>query len=196
MSETNGINGNGNLVMAIAPITRENGSKALVYGERMESLPISDTESVEIDAALFSGKTQMRLLNIKLALKVAGKGNDKETRKWFNDEVRDPFHKALRYMNKRVQNEWTPKSVGFTRRHDKKGNATITGKFGYEHSVKVATPESLGKEIANGEVKAGKQSVGKAKRQANKKAKALKNPETATAPETAPVETKNEETKS
>lgn len=89
----------------------------------------------EIDPALLRGKGTMRLVNIKAAKKLAGKDTDEGT-VWFNKEVRDVFHKALKFANRMAMEKGTPVSLGISTRTTKKtGRVVMTTKHGYEHEV-------------------------------------------------------------
>lgn len=123
------------------------------------SFPIGGTERVQIDPALLRGRGTLRLSNIKQALKIAGRTNDVEGRKWFNSQVRDPWHKVLKFATRQALEHGKPVSLGLSRRTTKRtGQVTLTSKHGFEY-VEVPPTE---KAIAD---KAEKQSKNRAKRQ-------------------------------
>lgn len=129
------------------------------------SFPISLTERVEFDPALLRGKGTIRLVNIKTAKKLAGK-DDKAGTVWFNREVRDPWHKVLKFAARQSLAHGTPVSLGLSRRKNRKtGEQVLTTKHGFEF---IEIP-ALDKSIAD---KARKQSKNRAKRQ-NRKNKPL-----------------------
>src|SRR6185436_3466272 len=83
--------------------------------------------------------TNLRLKNIKTALKGLEKQGVKLPdgkaigQKWFNDNVRDPFHKVLRYAARYSLKNGEPVSLAFTRRtHKDTGVITTTAKHGFE----------------------------------------------------------------
>ena len=123
---------------------------AVRFGDHKEVLRISETETVEIDAFMFTGPKILKLKKIKPVLSAINKAGNRMpdgkeySVKWFDDEVRDPFHKVLRFINRQSMEHGKPVSVGFTRRTDKKtGTQTVTAKHGYEFEVKPPAPATV-----------------------------------------------------
>lgn len=108
------------------------------YGEQPAYVfPIDNKGGIgRIDRALLSGKGTKRLLNIKKALKVAGKENTPENRAWFNREVRDVWHKVLRFAAKDSLANGKPVSLGLSLRRTKRGGEILTSRHGFEQVVK------------------------------------------------------------
>lgn len=152
--------GNKSLLPSFPGIVEETSGVPVKFGESEPlRFPISLTERVSIDPALMRGRGTLRLANIKQALKIAGKTNDADGRKWFNSEVRDPWHKVLKFATKQALEYGKPVSLGLSRRTAKKtGQVTLTSKHGFEY-VEVPATE---KAVAD---KAAKQSATRAKRQ-------------------------------
>lgn len=130
------------------------------FGEQPAlSFPISATERVSIDPAMMRGRGTLRLVNIKAGLKIAGKTNDADGRKWFNGNVRDPWHKVLKFAARDALANGKPVSLGLSKRTSKKtGQVTLTSKHGFEHVLKAPEAKAV-------EEKAAKQSKTRAKRQ-------------------------------
>jgi len=96
----------------------------------------NDGEIATIDPALLRGRGTLRLLNIKQALKVAGRTNDADNRKWFNVSVRDVWHKVLKFAARDALANGKPVSLGLSKRTSKKtGQVTLTSKHGFEHVI-------------------------------------------------------------
>lgn len=140
------------------------------YGDKQEVLPISATERVSIDAYFFQSATNFRLKKIKTAVqglkkagvKVDGKDVDSV---WFNANVRDPFHKVLRFAAKHSLEHGKPVSLAFTRRTIKStGEQIVTAKHAFEHTVTGPKVEAIADKAAVA-AKAAKQSATRAKRQ-------------------------------
>jgi len=153
------------------------------FGDKKEILRISETQTVEIDAFMFTGPKILKLKKIKPVLAAINKAGNRMADgkeysvKWFDDEVRDPFHKVLRFINRQSMEHGKPVSVGFTRRTDKKtGSQVVTAKHGYEFEIKPPTPatvtESAVKALADqakaNEEKAKEQSSTRGRRQSKK----------------------------
>ncbi len=155
---------------------------AVRFGDKKEILRISDNETVEIDAFMFTGPKILKLKKIKPVLSAINKAGNRMpdgkeySVKWFDDEVRDPFHKVLRFINRQSMEHGKPVSVGFTRRTDKKtGTQTVTAKHGYEFEVKLAPPTAIAGEVQKladqakaNEDKAKEQSETRGRRQSRK----------------------------
>lgn len=161
-------------------IVESDGGSVIVYGSQPSlQFPTSATELVSIDPALLRGKGTLRLLNIKQALKVAGRANDPDNRKWFNTEVRDVWHKVLKFAARDALANGKPVSLGLSKRTAKKtGQVTLTSKHGFEHVLRLATPTAIADEAAKLADKSAKEaaketakSEARAKRQAAKAAK-------------------------
>jgi hypothetical protein len=129
-------------------------------------------ETAEIDPAMLRGKGTRRLVNIAAGLKLAGLANDKSAagianRKWFNSNVRDVWHKVLKFAAKDSLAHGKPVSLGLSTKTNKKnGQVTLTAKHGFEHVLKAPNEKAI-------EDKANKQSKTRAKRQ-NRKAHKVK----------------------
>lgn len=107
----------------------------------------------------------MRLVNIKDAKKMAGKDDDAGT-VWFNREVRDPWHRILKFANRLSMESGAPKSLGMSTRTTKKtGKVVLTTTHAYEHTLKEghSVSDATVKQVAD-EAKANKQSRNRAKR--------------------------------
>lgn len=124
------------------------------YGDKQEALRISDTETVSIDAYFFTSPTNLKLKHIKVALSgllKAGvtlpdgtKPEGVNGQVWFNTNVRDPFHKVLKYAARQSLERGKPVSLAFTRRTNlKTGEITTTAKHGFEFVTKLPQPESV-----------------------------------------------------
>ena len=166
------------LIIAEFPRIQDSVERAEVkYGDRTESLPISATERVSIDAYFFQSATNFRLKKIKTAIAGLKKAGVKQTNGsdidsvWFNANVRDPFHKVLRFAAKQSLETGKPVSLAFTRRTVKAtGLQIVTAKHAFEHEVPgpgtaKAIPDAVVK-------KAEKQSKNRANRQ-NRKSKRI-----------------------
>lgn len=126
----------------------------------------------EIDPALLRGKGTMRLVNIKAAKKLAGKDTDEGT-VWFNKEVRDVFHKALKFANRLALERGVPVSLGISTRTTKKtGRVVMTTKHGYEHEIVPAHDE---KALNKARVQSKHRAKRQARKLANQKRKGLTN---------------------
>lgn len=152
----------------------------VMFGDRKESLQVSGNEKVEIDAYFFASKTNLKLKNIKTALNGLKKQgvklpDGKEIgQKWFNDNVRDPFHKVLRYAARHSLSHGAPVSLAFTKRLNKDtGVITTTAKHGFEFKTAPTKPEAVEAVADKAADKAAKkelsQSKTRAKRQQGKK---------------------------
>lgn len=151
----------------------------IVYGDRKESLRVSDDELVSIDAYFFASPTNLKLKHIKTALnglkKQGVKIDGKEVgQKWFNDNVRDPFHKVLRYAARFSLNHGAPVSLAFTKRLNKDtGVITTTAKHGFEFKSEPTQSEKIEEKADKAADKTAKkekaQSKTRAKRQQGKK---------------------------
>lgn len=152
------------------------------FGDRKESLRISETVTVEIDSFWFTGPKVLKLKKMKPALAAVNKAGNRMpdgkeyNAKWFDDNVRDPFHKVLRFCAKQSQDHGEPVSVGFTRRTVKStGEQIVTAKHGFEFKVKLpAAPaiasavQQLADQAKANEEKAREQSETRSKRQKGK----------------------------
>lgn len=124
------------------------------YGEHVETFPISKTETVKIDAYFFQSPKSLKLKKIKVALsglKKAGvklEGGGEVDSDWFNREVRDPFHKVLRFAFRYSAEHGTPSTLAFSRRKDRSGQVTVTSKHGFEHIIVPPSPAFLEAEAA------------------------------------------------
>jgi hypothetical protein len=69
-------------------------------GEGMISLCVGENKTVQIDRAFLKGTRSLRLVHILEWHKLLGIKQTTESRKRFNAECRDPFHKALKWATK------------------------------------------------------------------------------------------------
>ncbi len=159
--------------------------KPVQYGDRREVLRVSDNATVEIDAYFFTSPTNLRLKKIKVALAGLKKSGIKlpdgseVNPQWFNDNVRDPFHKVLKYAAQHSIDHARGVGVGFTRRTNKStGEEIVTAKHAFEYVTKAPKPTAIADEAAKLAEKAEKEkakqlnaSMNRAKRQAAKAAK-------------------------
>lgn len=160
-------------------VVNENKDKAIRFGSRPPLVfPVGNGENLSIDPALLRGKGTRKLVNIKVAMTLAGyptKEKDAEKHaegvKWFNTEVRDVWHKILRFAAKNAMQNGKPTSLGLSTRTLKDKTVILTSKHGFEYTLSL--PDA--KAIAD---KAAKQSKKRAKRQARKanRNKPLANP--------------------
>ena len=151
----------------------------IVYGDRKESLRVSDEELVSIDVYFFASPTNLKLKHIKTALnglkKQGVKIDGKEIgQAWFNTNVRDPFHKALRYAAKFSIKHGAPVSLAFTKRLNKEtGVITTTAKHGFEFKSEPTKPAEVEDKADKAADKTAKKekskSITRAKRQQGKK---------------------------
>jgi len=164
-----------NSVTADAIAVQIEPQEAIPYGTQFLEVELPGGKTGKIDRAFLSGKSTLKLRHIDACLKAAGLRVDtkksgqtkegREARKWFNKNVRDVYHAALRHLNKQFLTNGTPVSVGITDRKARKtGQITRTAKFGYEVVMKRGEPEAA-KQIANGEAKKTEQGKSRAKRQ-------------------------------
>ena len=152
------------------------------FGDKVEVLRISDTETVSMDAYWFTSPHILKLKKIKPAigslnkLKVKTPEGGEFTQQWFNDNVRDPFHKVLKYAARQSLEKGKPVSLAFTRRVV--GDETVTtAKHGFEFVTKLAAPatvaasavKALADQAAASAAAATAQSGTRAKRQKAKK---------------------------
>jgi len=147
------------------------------FGDRKETYPIGTNEQGQfvlatIDAYWFASPTNLRLKNMKsalAALKTQGVKQDNGLpydSKWFDDNVRDPFHKVLKFAAQHSLDKGKPVSLAFTRRTNKAtSEQVVTVKHGFEHTVVPAKPEQIAQKAA---AKAAKQSEKRANRKAPK----------------------------
>jgi hypothetical protein len=163
----------------------------VVFGDRKESLQVSDTERVEIDAYFFASKTNLKLKNIKTALNGLKKQgvklpDGKEIgQKWFNDNVRDPFHKVLRYAARFSINHGAPVSLAFTKRLNKDtGVITTTAKHGFEFKSEPTKPAEVEDKADKAADKTAKKETSKSKTRA-KRQQGKKNLQPLVSPEAA-----------
>lgn len=166
------------------------GTKVIVrYGDEQETLRISDTETVSIDKYFFVSPTNLKLKHIKTALSGMAKQGAKlpdgtspdgaNGQVWFNDNVRDPFHKVLKYAAKQSLERGKPVSLAFTKRVLKTGEVVTTAKHGFEFVTKLPEPASVAgeavKQLADqakaNEEKAAEQSGARARKQNKGKGK-------------------------
>lgn len=157
-------------IVSMAIVQTQSVSEALEYGKSQYSFPIGNGNFVTIDEAFLSGKTTKRLKHINVCLKAAGKDpKSKADKAWFNKNVRDGWHKALRYVNRTYMANAKPVSIGLSKRTDKtkanKGDIIHTAKFGYELVEKAKTAELTDGASESKPVKASKE---RAKRQSKK----------------------------
>ena len=162
---------------AVEVVTTESASKSLLpsfpcivesdigavitYGSQPAlRFPVGNNgELAEIDPAMLRGRGTLRLVNIKAGLKLAGKTNDADNRKWFNVTVRDVWHKVLKFAARDALANGKPVSLGLSKRTAKKtGQVTLTSKHGFEHVIVPPSTKAV-------EDKANKQSKTRAKRQ-------------------------------
>jgi len=155
----------------------------VMFGDRKESLRVSDTEMVEIDAYFFASQKSLRLKNIKTALKgLKTQGvklpDGKEIgQRWFNDNVRDPFHKVLRYAARYSLKNGEPISLAFSRRTNKDTGAVITtARHAFAFKTAPTKPDEIEEQADKAADKASadakrqrRQSLARAKRQQGKK---------------------------
>jgi hypothetical protein len=154
-------------------IVESTEGEVIAYGSKPAlRFPIGPNgETAEIDPAMLRGKGTRRLVNIAAGLKLAGLANDKTAagianRKWFNSNVRDVWHKVLKFAAKDSLAHGKPVSLGLSTKTNKKsGQVTLTAKHGFEHVLKAPNEKAI-------EDKANKQSKTRAKRQ-NRKVKPL-----------------------
>lgn len=133
------------LLPSFPTIVNQTAGEVIAYGSRPLVFPIGNNgETATIDGSLLSGKGTKRLLNIKQALKVAGKTNDAENRKWFNGTVRDVWHKVLRFAARDSLANGRPASLGLSTKTNKKtGQVTLTSKHGFEHVIVAPTVKAV-----------------------------------------------------
>jgi len=162
------------------------------YGDSILTLPIGSDKTVTIDAFFFQSPTNFRLKKIGTALKGLetakvtlpdGKPVDSA---WFNTNVRDPFHKVLKYAAKQSLEHGVPVSLAFTRRTMKNGSQIVTAKHAFEHATKAPEVAQIEASAAKAAEKANKQSAKRAKRQKSKRISPMPNP---VIPPTATIET-------
>ena len=144
-------------------VVRESQNTVVVYGSHPLTFPIGNKGEIGvIDSAMLSGKNTRRLLHITKALKVAGREDTTENKKWFNTEVRDVWHKVLRFAARDSLANGKPVSIGLSFKTQKKtGRVILTSRHGFEHVVKEGNAKAI-------EDKANKQSKNRAKRQQRK----------------------------
>ncbi len=173
MSKNNEQSGNGTStpsapeVKAEAPVVNENGltisqfpriqdAKSAVvvrYGEEEEVLPVAGG-FVSIDRYFFSSPTNMSLKHIRIALKgLKDQGHRMPDGKeidaaWFNTNVRDPFHKSLKFAAQFSIDHGTPKSCGFTRRKLKDGSIIVTANHKFEHVQQLPPAQQIAADAA------------------------------------------------
>lgn len=182
----------------MAIVQTQSVSKALEYGKSQYSFPIGNGNFVTIDEAFLSGNATKRLKHINVCLKAAGKDpKSKADKAWFNKNVRDGWHKALRYVNRTYMANAKPVSIGLSKRTDKtkanKGDIIHTAKFGYELVEKTKTAKLTAGASDSKPVKASKE---RAQRQSKKglnnglaKLDIVIKPDTTPTPEQTPTET-------
>lgn len=160
------------------------GTKVNVkYGESSEVLRISDTETVSIDKYFFVSPTNLRLKHIKAALSGMAKQGAKlpdgtspdgaNGQAWFNDHVRDPFHKVLKYAARQSLEKGKPVALAFTRRITKSGETITTANHKFEFVTKLPEPaavaqsavQQLADQAAANAAKATEQSGARARKQ-------------------------------
>jgi hypothetical protein len=134
------------LLVNFPGIVEEGRATAVInYGDELYLFPVGkdDTGKIitaSIDSALLRGRGTKRLHKIQTALKIAGRTNDKENQKWFNTEVRDVWHKVLRFAATDALSHGKPVSLGLSIRTSKKTGAQVmTSKHGFEHAIKAPT---------------------------------------------------------
>jgi len=128
------------------------------FGQRQEIYPVGTNEQGQlvlatIDAFMFSSPTNLRLKKMKTVLKALKDEGVKQSdgteinSVWFNANVRDPFHKILRYAAKHSLEHGEPVSLAFTRRTIKSGvqagKQIVTAKHAFEHVVTPPTPKAI-----------------------------------------------------
>lgn len=146
-------------------------TQEITYGTVQEVFPINDVGgTVSIDRAFLAGQSTFRLKHISTCLSLAGKEMNEANKAWFNRQVRDPYHKALRFLNRQFMTIGKPVSIGLSKRVSKRksdeGTVTVTAKFGYEYVRKPATVAGQVADKVAGADKATKQSAKRAKRAA------------------------------
>jgi len=167
------------------------GESPVLFGDRKESLRVSDTDCVEIDAYFFASKTNLRLKKIKPALAGLKKQgvrlpDGKEIGPdWFNTNVRDPFHKVLRYAANHSLKHGEPVSLAFTRRviNKETGETVTTAKHGFEFKT-LPAPKHVAEVADKAATKAEKKETAKSKTRA-KRQQGKKNLQPLVSPEAA-----------
>lgn len=139
------------------------------FGDKAETLPISVNEKVSIDSYMFVSPTNFRLKNVKTVVAALKKGGHKQTdgtaidAKWFNTNVRDPFHKVLKYAAKHSLEHGQPVSLAFTRRTVKAtGEQIVTAKHAFEHVTNAPAAKQVEQQVA---ARTARQSANRARRQ-------------------------------
>ncbi len=155
------------------PIGRDTGKKSgkVVYGS--------------IDGFFFSNPKTLRLKKIKPVLASLTKLGIKQSNgdavdsKWFNTNVRDVFHKAMKFAAREALAHGVPVSLQLSNRTEKNGDKVLTSKHGFEYRQENPDKKQL-------EETASKKSKGTAKRQSRKNR--IKNPVLNTATATIAIE--------
>lgn len=157
--------------IATMAVVKSADTKVITYGVASETFPVNDVGgTVSIDCAFLSGTSTFRLKHISTCLELAGKDDNAANRQWFNHSVRDPYHKALKFLNRQFMANGKPVSIGLSRRTSKRkvdeGDVTVTAKFGYECVIKA--PKKIGEKLVNAAEKAKSESRKRGQRQARK----------------------------
>lgn len=152
------------------------------YGDKQETLRINETTTVTVDAYFFMSATNLKLKRMKTALAGLKKAGvklpgdiipeGKPAQKWFNQSVRDPFHKFLRYAARHSLQHGSPVSVGYTKRvNASTGEITVTAKHGFEFIEKLPEAATVAGEAVKQVEDKAKADKEKAKKQSGARAR-------------------------
>ncbi len=165
-------------VLAVTPLTNfpcivdvvPGENVPVKYGEQSRIMPSGEGETVKIDSFFFTSPKSIRLKKIGAAIAGLKKQGIKQTdgtpidSKWFNKNVRDPFHKSLRFAARIMFAKGKPTTLQLWNTTAKDGEVMMKTKHGFELQLKAPNVQAIAD-------KAAKQSRKRAKRQKAKSAR-------------------------
>jgi len=171
-----------NALVQYPRITEPEPQTVVNYGEQQIRLPIgretkgkkSTVVYAKIDGYFFSNPRSLRLKKIKPVLASLAKMGVKQAdgsavdSQWFNRNVRDVFHKAMKFAAREAIAHGVPVSLQLNNRTEKDGSKVLTSKHGFEY--RTAAPDKVALEQS-----AANKSKGTARRQTRKERR-IKNP--------------------
>lgn len=186
------------------PVVRTPDTTEILFGAHPPlKFPIDDNGNViELDPAFCSGNGALngsgsiRLKHISACLKACGKNPESDADiAWFNKNVRDPYHKALKYLNRQFIKDGTPIGLTLSKRTSKVkatlGEQSLDGTFKYRVTLKKG--EDTRKTLADAKEKEKSNGKRRARRQSRKglnnglaKLDTLVRPDTTAAPTETP----------
>lgn len=148
------------------------------YGEQQIRLPIGrETKGKKttvvygkIDGFFFSNPRSLRLKKIKPVLSALAKLGVKQAdgsavdSHWFNRNVRDVFHKAMKFAAREAIQHGVPVSLQLSNRTEKDGSKVLTSKHGFEYRTQAPDKVAIEQSAANKSKRTARRQTRKEKR--------------------------------